>query len=153
MNQDFLDLLRALSDRNARFMVIGAYALAIHGHPRATGDLDIWVEPTAENAAKVYAALQDFGAPLADLSLQDLTTEGVIFQMGLPPRRIDIITKASGLGFAEAWQHHATGRFGPLDCPVIGLDDQIINKTATGRDKDLVDASALAAIRDTKRPG
>lgn len=89
MNQDFLDLLRALFAHEARFLVVGAYAMAIHGRPRATGDLDLWVEPTADNARRVYAALQDFGAPLGDLTEVDLTIEGVVFQMGLPPRRID----------------------------------------------------------------
>ena len=140
LDDDFLDLLAAFLEAGADFVVVGAHALAVHGVVRATGDLDVWVEPTPENAARVYAALRDFGAPLGDLTENDLVTEGVVFQMGLPPRRIDILTRASGLTFAEAWPHCTEGRFGPLACPVIGLDDQIRNKTATGREKDLVDA-------------
>jgi len=151
VNPDFVDLLRSLSDHEARFLVVGAYALAVHGRPRATGDLDLWVEPTPENARRVYAALRHFGAPLADLTEVDLSTEGVVFQMGLPPRRIDLLTRISGVGFAEAWTHRTTARFGDLACPVIGLDDQIINKRATGREKDLVDANDLEAIKTSRR--
>jgi hypothetical protein len=147
MNQDFLDLLRALFAHEVRFLIVGAYAMAVHGRPRATGDLDIWVEPTQENAERAYAALSEFGAPLGDLSTRDLATPGVVFQMGLPPRRIDIITRASGLTFEEAWPRRTSGRFGPLDCPVVGLGDQITNKRATGRPKDLVDAEELEALK------
>lgn len=152
MNPDFADLLRSLSDHEVRYLVVGAYALAVHGRPRATGDLDVWVEPTPENAHRVYAALQQFGAPLGDLTERDLSTEGIVFQMGLPPRRIDLLTRISGVGFEEAWARRVTGRFGDLDCPVIGLDEQIVNKRATGRDKDLVDADDLEAIRKARGP-
>src|SRR5205809_7219492 len=100
MNQDFIDLLRAFVDADVRFMIVGAYALALHGRPRATGDLDLWVEATPENGARVLSAL---GAPVAEVSAADFAAPGVVYQVGVPPRRIDILTDLTGLTFAEAW--------------------------------------------------
>lgn len=147
MNQDFRDLLRALLDHDVRFLVVGAYALAVHGHPRATGDIDVWVDATPDNAARVYRALQAFGAPLMDLSEADLATPGVVFQMGLPPRRIDILTRLSGIDFDAAWRARTESRFGDVVVPVIGFDHLITNKRATGRPKDVVDADELELCR------
>lgn len=148
MNQDFQDLLRELSEAGARFLVVGAYALAAHGLPRATGDIDVWVEPTEANAELVYAALQAFGAPLHDLSVEDLSTPGVVFQMGLPPRRIDILTQISGVEFDEAWTSREEVRFGDLDVFVIGPRELLRNKRATGRPKDLLDADTIVELLD-----
>ena len=89
MNPDFIDLLRAFIAADVRFLIVGAYALALHGRPRATGDLDVWIDPTAENAARVMKALAAFGAPLADVSEGDFTREGIVYQIGVPPGRID----------------------------------------------------------------
>lgn len=97
VNQDFIDLLSAFIDRNVRFLVVGAYALGVHGRPRATGDLDLWIEPTAENARRVVGALGQFGAPLDQVSADDFSRPGIVFQMGLPPVRIDILTELSAL--------------------------------------------------------
>jgi hypothetical protein len=146
MNTDFLELLRALSEAEARFLVVGAYAVAVHGHPRATGDLDVWVEPTTDNARKVLGALRAFGAPLAELEEADLARPGTVFQMGRPPRRIDLITSATGIAFADSYARRVAARFGDLICPVLGLDDLVANKRATGRHKDLADAEALELI-------
>ncbi|MBY0493205.1 MAG: hypothetical protein K2Y23_03205 [Cyanobacteria bacterium] len=143
MNQDFLDLLRALSAHDVRFMIVGAYALAVHGRPRATGDLDIWVDATADNAAGVIAALQEFGAPLTNVTAADFSRPGIVFQMGLPPYRIDILTELTGIQFAEAWPHRARAPFGELETDYIGRDAFIRNKRATGRAKDLGDIEAL----------
>lgn len=148
MNQDFQDLLRELSETGARFLVVGAYALAAHGSPRATGDIDVWVEPTEANAQLVYAALQAFGAPLHDLTVDDLSTPGIVFQMGLPPRRIDVLTQISGVDFEEAWPNRTKARFGEIDVFVIGAEEFIRNKRASGRPKDLVDADTLAELVD-----
>ena len=92
MNQDFLELLRAFIDRDVRFLIVGAYALAVHGRPRATGDLDVWVDPTPDNAANIMQALEAFGAPTTDVTADDFSRPGIVFQMGLPPVRIDILT-------------------------------------------------------------
>lgn len=143
MNQDFVDLLRAFIAHDVRFLIVGAYALAVHGRPRATGDLDVWVDPTAENAPRVMAALAEFGAPLTSVSLTDFSQPGVVFQMGLPPRRIDVLTELSGLTFAEAWPSRLRAPFGALDIDYLGKDAFIRNKRASGRTKDLADIEDL----------
>ncbi|HVH99103.1 MAG TPA: hypothetical protein VM869_10345 [Enhygromyxa sp.] len=147
MNNDFLDLLIELSAANARFMVVGGYAVGVHGHPRATKDLDIWVEPTLDNATRVIAALAAFRAPIGDLTAEDLATPGIGFMMGVPPSRIDILTAIAGLEFGTAWSRRVTRKFGPVECPVLSLEDLIENKRAAGRPQDLADADELERIR------
>lgn len=124
-------------------MVVGAYALAHHARPRATGDLDIWIDPTPENAARVHAALRAFGAPLADLRPEELTQPELVYQIGVPPRRIDILTTLTGLTFSEAWKTRVEGRFGDLTCAFLGRDQLIRNKRALGRPRDLADLESL----------
>lgn len=143
MNEDFVDLLRAFLAADVRFMLVGAYALAIHGRPRATGDLDVWVDPTPDNAGRVMRALRDFGAPLDQISEGDFAAPGVIYQMGVAPGRIDVLTDLSGLTFEEAWPGHVNRQFGGITVPVIGLAEFIRNKRATGRAKDLGDIEGL----------
>ena len=143
MNQDFVDLLRAFIDADVRFLIVGAYALAHHGRPRATGDLDIWVQPTPENAPLVLRALAAFGAPLQDVGVDDFTRPGVVFQIGVPPGRIDVLTELTGLRFDDAWPTRSRGSFGGIDVDFIGRDAFIQNKRATGRAKDLGDIEAL----------
>jgi len=143
MHQDFLDLLRAFVDRSVRFLVVGAYALAVHGRPRATGDLDVWVDATPENAAKVMSALERFGAPTAQVSVEDFSRPGIVFQMGLPPVRIDVLTELSDLTFTEAWSSRMQAAFGPVMADVIGREAFIKNKRATGRARDLGDIESL----------
>ena len=122
MNPDFLDLLAALVRAEARFLIVGAHAMAAHGVPRATGDLDVWVLPEPENAERVWAALTAFGAPLRefDLSPADLSAPGVVFQMGEPPRRIDLLTSITGIDFHDAWATRSVHRVGDLDVPFLG---------------------------------
>lgn len=143
MNPDFLDLLRALSDAEARFLIVGAYALAHHARPRATGDLDVWIDPTAENAARVHRALRQFGAPLTDLTAADLARPDLVYQMGLAPRRIDILTSLTALDFVEAWSSKIMVRVDGLECFVLGREALIKNKRALGRARDLADLEAL----------
>ena len=143
MNQDFLDLLRAFAAHEVRFLIVGAYALALHGRPRATGDLDVWVEATPENASRVFAALADFGAPLTDLTVDDFSRRGIVFQIGLPPARIDVLTDLSGLQFGEAWSERVLAAFGPEEAPFIGRAAFVKNKRACGRLKDLGDLESL----------
>ena len=143
MNRDFVEMLFALSETGSDFLIVGAYAVAAHGHPRATGDLDIWVRPSPENAERVLQALQAFGAPLSNLSREDLTHPDTVFQIGVSPFRIDILTSKTGVDFEQAWKNKMTisieGR--PVFC--IGLDDLLLNKKATARAKDLADVDAL----------
>ena len=143
VNEDFRDLLSALCDANARFLIVGAYAVSYHAEPRATGDLDVWVEATPENAAHVYEALREFGAPLHDLTQNDLASPDVVFQIGLPPRRIDILTSITGVTFEEAWADRAEVSYGPVRCFAIGRKALIENKLALGRPKDLLDVELL----------
>ena len=143
MNPDFVALLREFSAAEVRFLIVGAYALAHHARPRATGDLDVWVEPTAVNAERVHRALRAFGAPLADLSAADLTQPELVYQIGIPPRRIDILTSLTGLTFDEAWNARAEGPFGDTRCPYLGREAFVRNKRAVGRPRDLADLEAL----------
>lgn len=143
MNRDFLDIIRALSDADVRFIIVGAYAVNVYVDPRATGDLDIWVEPTPQNASKIIRALEKFGAPLTDVSEKDFSTKGVTFQIGVAPRRIDILTEITAVEFEEAWDHREVQPFGPFSIPFLGRETLIKNKRATGRPKDLADLDFL----------
>jgi hypothetical protein len=145
VNPDFVDFLAALLGENARFLVVGAHALAVHGVPRATGDIDVWVERTPENAARVWRALEQFGAPAAALGVRpaDLETPDVVVQIGLPPRRIDVLTGVTGLEFDDAWAGRVVHPVGGLAVPFLGRDALVRNKRASGRFKDLGDLEAL----------
>ena len=142
-NPDFKDMLLALSDAKIDFLLVGAYAVAAHGHPRATGDLDLWVRPDAETAPKVYRVLADFGAPLHDLTIDDLATPGMVFQIGVEPSRIDILTAISGVTFDDAWENRLSIELDAIKLNVIGRYDLIVNKRACGRPKDIADAETL----------
>ena len=145
MNEDYRDILVALVEQEARFLVVGAHALAVHGYPRATVDIDIWIEASSENAQRVWRALAAFGAPLDDLDVtqSDLTRPDVVAQFGLPPSRIDIITGISGLKFETAWPNRIEGTLEGVLVPVISLADLVTNKSASGRDKDRADLKGL----------
>jgi hypothetical protein len=144
MNPDFVDLLRELLAADVRFMVVGAYALALHGRPRATGDLDVWVEATPENASRVMRALAAFGAPMTDICEADFARPGVVYQIGVPPGRIDLLTELTGLTFTDAWPGCVRHAFGDVDVDFIGREAFVRNKRATGRPKDLADIDGLA---------
>lgn len=143
MNPDFAEMLAALSEARADFLVIGAHAVAVHGRPRATGDLDIWVRPTPENATRVWAALVAFGAPLHELTLQDLVADDVVFQIGLAPNRIDLLTTIGGVTFDAAWPRRTTVALWGQSVPVIGREDLIRSKQASARPRDLADLAEL----------
>lgn len=140
---DARDLLRAFCAHDVRFLVIGAHAVGYWSQPRATGDFDLLVEPTPANGKKVLAALEDFGAPLFDLTIDDLSRPGVVFQMGVPPYRIDISTVLTGVGFEEAWAGRATLEIEGLAIPILGRAELVRNKRAAGRPRDLFDLDLL----------
>ena len=146
MNPDFHDMLSALSEQGAEYLLVGAYALAVHGLPRATGDMDLWVRPSQDNAPRVLAALARFGAPVGGLSERDLVTPGTVFQIGVAPRRIDLLTTIDGVEFEEAWAARRITRVGTLDVPVIDRRHLLRNKKATGRPQDLADAVRLEEL-------
>lgn len=146
MNPDFYDLLSELLASGARFLVVGAHALAAHGAPRATNDIGVWVHPTPDNARRVRNALVDFGAPVEALGITvgDFQTPDMVVQIGQPPRRIDVMTGLSGMAsFDAACGRRLVGRVGALDVPFLGRDDLLANKRASGRHKDLGDVDAL----------
>ena len=144
LHPDYRDMLVALSDHNADFIVIGAYAMAAHGLVRATADIDIWVRPSQENANRVWAALGAFGAPLHLFSIDDLTRPGVVFQIGVQPVRIDLLTQVDGLvDFDEAMAQAQTVSLDALKVPILSRHHLILNKRATGRPKDLNDVQWL----------
>lgn len=143
MNRDFVEILSELSAAGADFLVVGAHALAAHGVPRATGDLDIWIRPSVANAERVLQALERFGAPLFDLTVDDLTRADTVFQIGMPPSRIDILSGVSGVDFDGAWHRRTTVAIEGLEVGVLSREDFIANKRAAGRPKDLLDLALL----------
>ena len=146
MNDDWTDLLGELLDAGARFLVVGAHALAIHGVPRATQDLDLWLDASPDNAARVWTALARFGAPLGSLSLSpaDLTRPDNVIQFGLPPNRIDLLVSISGVSdFAAAWEHRVVHEVRGRAVPFLGRAARVANTRAAGRKKDLADLEAL----------
>ncbi len=143
MNQDLIDLLRAFADQRVEYLVVGAHALAAHGHVRATKDLDVWIRPTPDNAERAFRALAVFGAPLSELTAVDLATPGTVFQIGVAPVRIDILTHIDGVGFEEAWSARVSASFGPVASQVLSREHLIRNKRASGRLQDLADLERL----------
>ena len=142
-NEDYRDILQSLSDEDVDFILVGAYALASHGYPRATMDIDIWVRATLDNAEKVYRALSEFGAPMDAVSVSDFSEEGAIFQIGVAPRRIDIITRISGVNYIEASAAADSVEIDGLTIKILSAEHLIRNKLATGRPKDIDDAENL----------
>jgi len=143
MNRDFAEMLAALSAAGAEFLIVGAHALAAHGRPRATGDLDLWIRATPENARRVWRALLAFGAPLDELRLEDLSTAEVVFQIGVVPARIDILTSLTGLEFDQAWPRRHAIEVDGLTLPFLSREDLIRNKTALNRPRDRADIADL----------
>ncbi|MCP5071049.1 MAG: hypothetical protein GY946_31180 [bacterium] len=143
INPDFKDLLLAFNAAEVRYLVVGAYAVTFHAQPRFTKDLDLWVEASPENAARVHKALTAFGAPIGELTVDDLANPEMVYQIGVAPNRIDVLMGVSGLGFSEAWPERVDSTYG--DCPihVISRQDLIRNKRAAGRPQDLIDLRAL----------
>jgi len=150
MNPDFRDLLAAFNARGVDFLVVGAHALAAHGLVRATKDLDVWVRPDVGNAERVLAALADFGAPLQDLTVDDLARPGLIFQIGVEPIRIDVITGIDGVLFPDAWAERVPARFADQQAAVLSRKHLVINKRAAGRDQDLLDLKWLERTAQKK---
>lgn len=143
MSPDFKDLLSEFNAHRVDYLVVGAYALAAHGRVRATGDLDVWVRPEAENAKRVMKALAAFGAPLHDLSTEDLSRPGTVFQIGVVPLRIDVLTGIDAVEFDEAWSSRLVAKFAGETVPVLSIAHLIRNKRAVGRAQDLADVEWL----------
>ncbi len=143
LDSNFKEMFRCLIDQDADFLLVGGYALAAYGYPRATKDLDIWVWANPNNAQRVIKALAQFGAPLQDVTAEDLEIEGVVFQIGVPPLRIDIVTKIDGVSFDQAYPNRTIEEIEGLKIPLISRADLIVNKKASGRKQDLADVEKL----------
>ncbi len=150
LNEDYRDMLQSLADEGVKFLLVGAYAMAAHGYPRATMDIDLWVMPSGENADAVVRALRSFGAPEENLTRGVFQAADAVFQIGVAPRRIDIITSASGLRFAEAFESSLSTEIDGIEVHVLSLADLIRNKRAVGRTKDLADAEALESLEQSE---
>lgn len=145
LNPDFLDILLAFQHEGVEFLIVGGFAMAVHGAPRFTGDIDLWVRANAANSDRVMRALRRFGAPIAvhGVSAADFSAPGTIYQMGLPPRRIDVLTTIDGVTFDEASPARVEKLLGGITLPFIGLGHLLRNKRAAGRPKDLLDIELL----------
>lgn len=151
LNRDYSELLSAFSHHQVEYLLVGAYAMAVHGQPRATLDIDLWLRVSAANAARVCAALAEFGAPAEAVELHSFLVPGTVVQIGVAPRRIDLLTRIDGVEFDAASARAAIAEIGGLTIPVIGLADLIANKRATGRPQDRIDAEQLSLLAD-RRP-
>lgn len=143
LNPDYRDMLSAFADAKVEYLLVGAYALAAHGHPRATGDMDLWVHSSSKNAERVLEALSMFGASLSDVDPEDFQTPDTVLQIGESPRRIDILTSIEGVEFEDAWPQRMDIEIDGLTVPVIGRKHLIENKRALGRSQDLADIERL----------
>jgi len=144
VNSDFSDLLRLFNANKVRYLVIGGYAVIQYAEPRYTKDLDLWISADTDNAAAVYKALKEFGAPLAGLTEADFAEEGYFYQMGIPPMRVDILMGIPGMDFDPAWLHRVEVDFDDLVVQFISRDDLIQAKKASGRPQDLIDVDLLS---------
>lgn len=143
---DFRDLLKLFNDHGVEYIIVGGYALAFHGAPRFTGDLDLFIQPSHDNARDVLSALTEFGFSFPNLTLDDFQKPDTVVQLGLPPIRIDLITSISGVSWEEANAHKEAGMYGEIPVCYLGRNEFIKNKTSSGRKKDLADLEALGEL-------
>lgn len=147
-NQDYRDMIECLQREGVEFMLVGGYAVALHGWPRMTFDIDFWIMANPQNATAVMRALKTFGAPLMDLKEEDFHKPGMVFQIGTEPQRIDILSAISGVAYEDAASRAVRMEVDGLSLKVIALDDLIANKRASGRPKDIVDAMTLEKMKE-----
>lgn len=153
LNPDFRDILLAFEREQVEFLIVGAYALSAHGISRYTGDIDLWVRPTPENAARVWQALQRFKAPMSKITQADFCNPDNVYQMGLPPYQIDVLTSISGVEFESAYADRRILSIDDLRMPFLSLNDMLVNKRESGRDKDLVDVKLIERKLGENRDG
>lgn len=143
LDPNFHEFIASLRAHDARFLIVGGYAVAFHGHPRYTGDLDVWVAAEGDNADAVMAALEDFGLGGLGVDREDLMVPARVIQLGYPPLRIDLITSIDGVDFEGAFQRRVEVEIDGLSLPFLSLDDLRVNKRASARPQDLADIAAL----------
>ena len=150
LNPDYRDMAECLLREGVDFMLVGGYAVALHGWPRTTFDIDFWIMANSENANAVMRAITAFGAALMGLTETDFHRPGMVFQIGTEPQRIDIISAVDGLDYADAARRAVKMDVDGLEIKVVSLDDLIVNKRASGRPKDIADAMALEKLKERK---
>lgn len=149
LNPDYRDILSIFAEEQVEYLLVGAYALAAHGHPRATGDIDLWIRPDRKNAKRVMRALSRFGAPLAEIEVQNFSEPGIVFQIGVVPRRIDLLTMIDGVvNFADAWHERKEIKLEGITVPVLSRAHLKQNKRAAGRPQDKADLAWLERAED-----
>jgi hypothetical protein len=146
MNQDFKELLLAFNEEKVEYLIVGAHALAVYGFVRATKDLDVWINPEETNAKRVIAGLSSFGSPLSDVTPDDLMRAGTVFQIGIAPLRIDLLTSIDGVSFSEAWPDRQTSMLGEVPVFVISRHHLIANKKSSARPQDIADINELETV-------
>ena len=151
LNQDFKEFIALLNQHNVQYIVIGGYALAFHGHPRYTKDIDIWIDAKEDNAKRVLDVLRDFGFGSVNLDIQDFISEENIIQLGYPPNRIDILTSAKGVVFGDCISSSHLIMIGDLEVRFLDIQNLIVNKQETGRLQDLADVEALEKLLKTQK--
>lgn len=151
VNSDCSELLSIFNEREVRYLIVGAHAFAYHAEPRFTKDFDVWVEPTRENASRVWKGLAAFGAPVGEVTPGDFAKPGTVFQIGVEPNRIDILTAIDGVRFPTAWENRARRVLGGVPVAYLGLRELIRNKRSVGRPKDLADLETLEEARRRRR--
>jgi hypothetical protein len=151
MNQDYRDLFKIFNAHQVKYMVVGAYAVIYYAEPRYTKDLDIWVEPTQENAERVWKALAEFGAPLEGVTKEDLSNKELIYQIGVAPNRLDVMMHVPGLEFSKAWERKEESTYGGEIIHILHIDDLIHAKKTTNRDEDRTDVKRLEEAKALRR--
>lgn len=150
-NKDYEELLHRFNAAGVKYLIVGAYAVIYYTEPRYTKDIDIWINPVRENAEKVYGALKAFGAPVEQLTLEDLTNPEMVYQMGVEPNRIDILMGIGDLQFSQAWKNRVTTEYGKANTYVIDIDSLIQAKKAADRDQDKIDIKVLELAKKTSK--
>ncbi len=151
VNQDFKDLFKTFKEYTVKYLIVGAYAVIYYAEPRYTKDLDIWIEPTMENARRVWEALAAFGAPLKDVSLDDFCNLELIYQIGVAPNRIDIMMNIPGLEFSSAWDRRETSSYGGEPVYIVHIDDLIEAKKTMDREQDRLDVRILEQAKTIRK--
>ncbi len=151
VEKDYRDFLRLLGAKKAKYLIVGGFAYSYHAEPRYTKDIDLLVEATEENGAKVRAAIAEFWGMKPEIDPADFIRRDAVIQLGLEPVRIDIITSCAGIEFQSAWKNRVKAKYGDILVFFISLEDLIKNKRAVGRDRDLLDAKYLERVRKAKR--
>lgn len=153
MSSDYREFLKLLNCHRVKYVIVGAHAVVAHSRPRATGDLDVLIDTSKKNAGKIVAVLQEFGFGSVGLKIDDFCKHGFVIQLGYEPNRIDILTSITGVNWEEIWKNKTKGIFGSSNIPVyfIGKKQLIKNKTAIGRDQDLIDVKRLKKIKKKEK--